>query len=119
MEPRNFRQLANNIVISYLIQVMVKNEPSTIVSGDGVQPKSSEVLQAIAEIRRNYTNELEQAFQSEKRKQDLLAELAMEEERGQELSKIVKELLPSPKVSAVPERQSRSRRVRILFYRMA
>lgn len=40
---------------------MVKNEPSTIVSGDGVQPKSSEVLQAIAEIRRNYTTELEQA----------------------------------------------------------
>lgn len=61
MEPSNFRQLANNIVISYLIQVMVKNEPSTIVSGDGVQPKSSEVLQAIAEIRRNYTTELEQA----------------------------------------------------------
>ncbi|CAL9061938.1 unnamed protein product [Musa banksii] len=45
-----------------------------------------------------------------KRKQDLLAELALEEERGQELSKIVKELLPSPKNSAVPERQSRSRR---------
>ncbi|XP_009409856.2 uncharacterized protein LOC103992027 [Musa acuminata AAA Group] len=90
-----------------LEKVMVKNEPSTIVSGDGVQPKSSEVLQAIAEIRRNYTTELEQ---SEKRKQDLLAELALEEERGQELSKIVKELLPSPKNSAVPERQSRSRR---------
>ncbi|RWW55704.1 hypothetical protein BHE74_00037630 [Ensete ventricosum] len=34
----------------------------------------------------------------------------MEEERGQELSKIVKELLPSPKISAVPERQSQSRR---------
>ncbi|URE23515.1 hypothetical protein MUK42_07805 [Musa troglodytarum] len=47
---------------------------------------------------------------SEKRKQDLLAELTMEEERGQELSKIVKELLPSPKISAVPERQSQSRR---------
>lgn len=48
-----------------------------------------------------------------------MAELALEEERGQELSKIVKELLPSPKNSAVPERQSRSRRVRILFYRMS
>ncbi|CAL9071066.1 unnamed protein product [Musa textilis] len=48
--------------------------------------------------------------ESEKRKQDLLAELTMEEERGQELSKIVKELLPSPKISAVPERQSQSRR---------
>ncbi|CAL9126586.1 unnamed protein product [Musa textilis] len=113
-----------------LEKVMVKNEPLTIVNGDGVQPKSSEVLQAIAEIRKNYTTELEQAWfhgfasvyygfgnemwkdphQSEKRKQDLLAELAIEEERGQELSKIVKELLPSPKNSAVPERQSRSRR---------
>ncbi|CAL9063106.1 unnamed protein product [Musa banksii] len=48
--------------------------------------------------------------ESEKRKQDLLAELAMEEERGQEISKIVKELLPSPKISVVPERQSQSRR---------
>ncbi|THU59219.1 hypothetical protein C4D60_Mb03t22660 [Musa balbisiana] len=48
--------------------------------------------------------------ESEKRKQDLLAELAMEEERGQEISKIVKELLPSPKISAVSERQSQSRR---------
>lgn len=42
----------------------------------------------------------------------------MEEERGQEISKIVKELLPSPKISAVPERQSQSRRVRILLYIM-
>ncbi|URE16277.1 hypothetical protein MUK42_12078, partial [Musa troglodytarum] len=44
-----------------LEKVMVKNEPLTIVNGDGVQPKSSEVLQAIAEIRKNYTTELEQA----------------------------------------------------------
>lgn len=42
----------------------------------------------------------------------------MEEERGQEISKIVKELLPSPKISAVSERQSQSRRVRILLYIM-
>ncbi|CAD5189951.1 unnamed protein product [Musa acuminata subsp. malaccensis] len=90
-----------------LQKVMLNNEASAIISDDSIRPKGSEVLEAISEIRRNYTTKLEQ---SEKRKQDLLAELAMEEERGQEISKIVKELLPSPKISVVPERQSQSRR---------
>jgi hypothetical protein len=49
-------------------------------------------------------------LQSEKRKQELLAELAAEEQRGQELTKIVKELLPS-QTSKVTGRQSRARRV--------
>jgi hypothetical protein len=35
--------------------------------------------------------------QSEKRKQDLLAKMVLEEQRGRELSKIVKEMLPDPK----------------------
>ncbi|KAG6520668.1 hypothetical protein ZIOFF_017728 [Zingiber officinale] len=48
-------------------------------------------------------------YESEKRKQELLAQLAWEEERGQELCKIVKDLLPSTS-PAVPERQLRSRR---------
>ncbi|WOL13647.1 hypothetical protein Cni_G22420 [Canna indica] len=88
-------------------KVMAINEPSAFFGNNAIEPKSSEVQQAIAEIKRNFTTKLEQ---SEKRKQDLLAELAMEEERGQELSKIVKELLPSPKTPSVPGRQSRSRR---------
>lgn len=50
------------------------------------------------------------ALQSEKRKQELLAEIVLEEQRGRELSKIVQELLPDPKVSVV-EKPSRARKV--------
>lgn len=57
--------------------------------------------------------------QSEKRKQDLLAKIVLEEQRGWGLSKIVKEmlpdtkkkeLLPDPKKNAV-EKPARARRV--------
>lgn len=50
-------------------------------------------------------------FQSEKRKQDLLAEILLEEQRGRELSKIVKELLPDSKDTASVEKPSRARKV--------
>ncbi|CAA7409560.1 unnamed protein product [Spirodela intermedia] len=88
-----------------LEKVIEKAKPP-MPSGNDPQPKSSEVVQAIAEIRRNYTSKLEE---SEKRKQDLLAELAAEEQRGQELSKIVKELLPGTN-QTTPVRQSRFRK---------
>jgi hypothetical protein len=53
-------------------------------------------------------------IQSELRKQELLAQLAAEEQRGQELTQIVRELLPASKKSANPERQPRLRRVCLL-----
>lgn len=53
-------------------------------------------------------------FQSEMRKQELLAQLAAEEQRGHELTKIVKELLPTPKKNMNSERQPRYRRVSFL-----
>lgn len=53
-------------------------------------------------------------MQSEKRKQELLAEILLEEQRGRELSKIVQELLPDPKVSVV-EKPSCARKVASLF----
>lgn len=43
-----------------------------------------------------------------------MAELAAEEQRGQELTTIVKELLPAQKEEAAAERASRSRRVSFL-----
>ncbi|GFZ03818.1 hypothetical protein Acr_16g0004420 [Actinidia rufa] len=46
----------------------------------------------------------------QKRKQDLLAEIVLEEERGRELSKIVRESLPNPKSSTVVEKPSRVRK---------
>jgi hypothetical protein len=52
--------------------------------------------------------------QSEKRKQDLLADIVLEEQRGRELSKTVKELLPEPKKTATGK-PSRARKVLSLF----
>ncbi|KAI0502395.1 hypothetical protein KFK09_017344 [Dendrobium nobile] len=56
----------------------------------------------------NLVEELRELEKSEKRKQDLLAALAVEEKRGQELCKIVRELLSSPKQTAEPAKQSPS-----------
>ncbi|KAM0941634.1 hypothetical protein DsansV1_C16g0140721 [Dioscorea sansibarensis] len=87
-----------------LEKVMVKTEPEAIVNHD---LNGSNVIQAISEIRRAYTSKLEE---SEKRRLDLLAELAVEEQRKQELSNIVREFLPAPKESAAPERPLFTRR---------
>ncbi|XP_058113070.1 uncharacterized protein LOC131256057 isoform X2 [Magnolia sinica] len=91
-----------------LEQVMVKTKPTMLANGDCLQPKSSDVIQALADARKNYTTKL---VQSEKRTQDLLAELAVEEQRGREFTKIVRELLPDPpKQSAAPEKPIRARK---------
>ncbi|XP_020109369.1 zinc finger C3H1 domain-containing protein-like [Ananas comosus] len=84
-----------------LEKVMAKADPKGIVNND------IQSTQVISELRRDYSSKLEE---SEKRKQELLAELAAEEQRGQELTKIVKELLPSSQKATTPERQSRTRR---------
>ncbi|XP_059443080.1 uncharacterized protein LOC132175228 [Corylus avellana] len=75
---------------------MAKTKTSFSASGDCLKPTNSEVFQAVSSIRRNSTK-LEQ---SEMRKQDLLAEIVLEEQHGRELSKTVKELLPEPKKTA-------------------
>ncbi|KAL5729688.1 hypothetical protein ACHQM5_002602 [Ranunculus cassubicifolius] len=72
-------------------QGIMKAHHPVLVDDDSLQSNNSDVLQAVSVIRKNYTTKLEQ---SEKRKQDLLAEIEAEEQRGRELSKIVKELLP-------------------------
>lgn len=73
-------------------QAVVKPRNSTSSSSDCVLANSSDVIKVVSSIRRNYETELEQ---SEKRKQDLLAEMVYEEQRGRELSKIVNELIPA------------------------
>ncbi|RVW69223.1 hypothetical protein CK203_060814 [Vitis vinifera] len=79
---------------------------NTNTSGDHLQSNNSDVLD-VSTVRRNYATKLEQ---SEKRKQDLLAEILLEEQRGRELSKIVKELLPDSKDTASVEKPSRARK---------
>lgn len=50
-------------------------------------------------------------MQSEKRKRDLLAELAVEEQRGLEISRIVRELLPDSAQTTKLAKQSQARKV--------
>jgi hypothetical protein len=85
-----------------LEKVVTKSEPSEKATSADAQP-----TQVINELRRSYTSKLEE---SEMRKQELLAQLAAEEQRGHELTKIVKELLPTPKKNMNSERQPRYRR---------
>ncbi|CAM0910043.1 unnamed protein product [Alopecurus aequalis] len=85
-----------------LEKAVTKSEPFEKARSDDVQP-----TQVIGELRRSYTSKLEE---SEKRKQELLAQLAAEEQRGHELTKIVKELLPTTKKNVKPERQPPRRR---------
>lgn len=85
-----------------LEKAVTKSEPSEKARSDDAQP-----TQVIGELRRNYTSKLEE---SEKRKQELLAQLAAEEQRGHELTKIVKELLPTTKKNVKPERPPPRRR---------
>ncbi|XP_039126553.1 uncharacterized protein LOC120262488 isoform X4 [Dioscorea cayenensis subsp. rotundata] len=88
-------------------EVNVRNGTTALAIDEDMQSKTSSTVHAIAQIRRKFTTEMEQ---SEKRKQELLAELAAEEERGHELTKIVRELLPSPKQTADMEKPSQPRR---------
>ncbi|KAH0458445.1 hypothetical protein IEQ34_013760 [Dendrobium chrysotoxum] len=83
--------------------------------GSGFRPyenksKEQNLVEELRELEKNSINfaEVLQHLQSEKRKQDLLAALAVEEKRGQELCKIVRELLSSPKQTAEPAKQSPS-----------
>ncbi|KAJ6977673.1 hypothetical protein D5086_023522 [Populus alba] len=75
-------------------------------NADRLQSGKSNVFQAGSTIRRNHAAKSEQ---SEKRKQDLLAKLLLEEQRGRDISKIVKELLSDPK-NTVVEKPSRARK---------
>ncbi|KAK1377314.1 Major capsid [Heracleum sosnowskyi] len=88
-----------------LEQVMVKGS-STLDCADSLNSSEAD-LQAVSAITRNYASKLEQ---SEKRKQELLAEMLLEEQRGKELSKIVKELLPQPRNNAIEQKPLRTRK---------
>ncbi|XP_068306992.1 uncharacterized protein [Pyrus communis] len=80
---------------------------STVSAPGDLRSNRKDVLQAVSSTRKNYSSKLEQ---SEKRKQDLLAEIVLEEQHNRELSKIVKELLPEPKNIVAAGRPSRTRR---------
>ncbi|KAJ4978257.1 hypothetical protein NE237_009037 [Protea cynaroides] len=63
-----------------------------------------DAIELVSDIRKEYGRKLEQ---SQERARKLRAELAMEEHRGQELDRILKEILPDPKKSDMQKPQPR------------
>ncbi|KAL5543958.1 hypothetical protein UlMin_007742 [Ulmus minor] len=88
-------------------QAMRKTNSKGSATGDSLLSNSSDVIHAVSSVRRNYSTKLEE---SEKRKQELLSEILLEEQRSRELSMIVKELLPEPKSTVLVDKPSRVRR---------
>nr|XP_017215955.1 PREDICTED: uncharacterized protein LOC108193691 isoform X2 [Daucus carota subsp. sativus] len=83
----------------------------TSIAPDSVKPGAVEL---VLDIRREYATKLEE---SQERARKLRSDLAVEEHRGQELSRILKETLPEPKVSSLQRsytgRRSSSERKRM------
>lgn len=83
----------------------------TSIAPDSVKPGAVEL---VLDIRREYATKLEE---SQERARKLRSDLAVEEHRGQELSRILKETLPEPKVSTIqrsyPGRRTSSERKRM------
>ncbi|PSR96755.1 Sister chromatid cohesion protein PDS5 B like [Actinidia chinensis var. chinensis] len=102
---KELRHAVDEIKIELEHAIMVRTTPA-LDSESCLQADNSND-QAVSKIRKNYATKLEK---SEKRKQDLLVEIVMEEQRGRELSKIVRELHPGPKSSTIAGKPSRSRK---------
>lgn len=108
---KELRHAVNDIRKELEQTATVKPKTSFAASGDYSQSDNSGDFEAVSTVIKNYALKLEQ---SEKRKQDLLAEILLEEEHSWEVSKIVKDLLPdSNNAAAVNEpflaRKSRDR----------
>lgn len=94
---------------SEIKQSTVRKNPSALNRKDPNEllvPNTTDVINVVSDARKDYTAKLEQ---SEKRARDLCAKLAAEEQRRQELARIVGELLPESKPSKT-KRSSRTRR---------
>lgn len=94
---------------SEIKQSTVRKNPSELNRKDSnelLMPNTTDVINVVSDVRKDYTAKLEQ---SEKRARDLCAKLAAEEQRRQELARIVGELLPESKPSKT-KRSSRTRR---------
>lgn len=78
--------------------------------------KHCDFINKIMPCLKSFTYE-EQIFylQSGKRKQDLLSEIVLEEQRSRELSKIVKEWLPDPKNDVIVDKPSKVRPRKVCF----
>ncbi|KAM7253859.1 hypothetical protein ACFE04_031541 [Oxalis oulophora] len=92
-----------------LEQAVTKSNPAVLSSGDCLKSRDSDILQAASATRRNYSTKLEKLLKSEQRKQDLLTEIVLEDQRGRETSDVVNEFLSGPN-NTVEERPYRPRK---------
>ncbi|XP_031474210.1 uncharacterized protein LOC116246459 [Nymphaea colorata] len=74
----------------------IANAASKLVSPDGVE--------LVSDIRKDYSAKL---AESQERTRNLKADLAIEEQRSQELSRILKEVLPEPKAAGRQKPQTK------------
>ncbi|KAF5732195.1 hypothetical protein HS088_TW18G00886 [Tripterygium wilfordii] len=88
-----------------LEQTRSSKRASDFVGDHHLKPKNTDVLKAVSSIRRN-TTELDK---SDNRRQDVLAKIVLEEQRGRELSMIAKDMLPGKKDDA-EKKPSRTRK---------
>lgn len=95
-----------------LEQVVVRN--NTVLGNDN--SSKSDAVRVFSTIQRDYATKLEQ---SQKRREDLLAEMILEEQRGRELSKIMRELGPDSGDSAAEKKPFRARKRSIDKNRMS
>ncbi|XP_043725879.1 uncharacterized protein LOC122672479 [Telopea speciosissima] len=88
------------------LENVIRRNSTTIGAANFVDipPESvnPDAIELVSDIRKEYARKLEL---SQERARKLRAELAMEEHRGQELNRILKEILPDPKSSATQKPQ--------------
>ncbi|KAL8061791.1 hypothetical protein ABFX02_02G107100 [Erythranthe guttata] len=84
----------------------VKSVTATNVARKPSDLVNPETVELISDIRREYSTKLEE---SEERARKLREDLAIEEQRGQELDRVLTEILPDPKTCAI-QRSRRERR---------
>ncbi|KAH0981322.1 hypothetical protein GBA52_008499 [Prunus armeniaca] len=85
-------RLCEGVILQHLQLPDIADIPPDLVNPSAVE--------LVLDIRREYAKKLEQ---SRERSRKLQSDLAVEEHRGQELSRILKEVLPDPKTSNVPK----------------
>ncbi|KAL5972310.1 hypothetical protein ACLOJK_041563 [Asimina triloba] len=90
-----------------LEKAIVETKTNMLPNDGCLELKSSDDAQVLAEARKSYATKL---VRSEKRTQELLAELAIEEQRSREFSKIFRELLPDKEPTAASNKPSRARK---------
>lgn len=74
---------------------------------DTTREEGEEVHQSLSVVKQKYAAKLKQ---SEKHKQDLLSEIIIEEQRGRDLSKLVKEIVTDSKKAVSSQRPARTRK---------